>query len=94
MEEGLNEEEIAADAAITDTFQKILVRSSPKIFQLAFNKLKRYVEVSLDRCPVSLGVLEIGRIKLALGIWFLHPGCGKSYGIICDMNTCNEQCCC
>jgi len=46
MEEGLNEEEIAADAAITDTFQKILVRSSPKIFQLAFNKLKRYVEVS------------------------------------------------
>ena len=54
MEEGLNEEEIAADAAITDTFQKILVRSSPKIFQLAFNKLKRYVEVSFESkadCP-------------------------------------------
>ena len=50
MEESLNDEEIAADAAITDTFQKIMVRSSPKIFKLAFNKLKRYVEVSLRHC--------------------------------------------
>jgi hypothetical protein len=45
MEESMNDEEIAADAAITDTFQKIMYRSSPKIFKLAFNKLKSYVEV-------------------------------------------------
>ena len=45
MEESMNDEEIAADAAITDTFQKIMYRSSPKIFKLAFNKLRTYVEV-------------------------------------------------
>lgn len=44
MEESLNDEEIAADAAITDTFQKVMHRSSPKIFKLAFNKIRRYVE--------------------------------------------------
>jgi hypothetical protein len=48
MEESLNDEEIAADAAITDTFQKIMYRSSPKIFKLAFNKLRRYVEVKIS----------------------------------------------
>ena len=41
----MNDEEIAADAAITDTFQKVMYRSSPKVFKLAFNKLRRYVEV-------------------------------------------------
>lgn len=40
MEEYLNDEEIATDAAITDTFQKILHRCSPKIFVLAFDKVR------------------------------------------------------
>ncbi len=47
MEESMNDEEIAADAAITDTFQKIMYRSSPKVFKLAFNKLRSYVEVRI-----------------------------------------------
>jgi hypothetical protein len=46
-EDSLNDEEIAADAAISDTFHKIMYKCSPKIFNLAFNKMRRYVEVAI-----------------------------------------------
>ncbi|QQP39730.1 Uncharacterized protein FKW44_013541, partial [Caligus rogercresseyi] len=41
MDESYNDEEIVADAAITDTFQKIMARCSSSIFDTAFNKLKK-----------------------------------------------------
>ena len=39
MEESLNEEEIAADAAITETFQKLVSRLSMKNFNVILEKL-------------------------------------------------------
>ena len=41
MEESLNDEELAADAAITETFQKMVARLSMKSFNVILTKLKR-----------------------------------------------------
>ncbi len=38
-DEVMNDEEITVDAAIADTFQKMMVRASPELFDLAFNKV-------------------------------------------------------
>ncbi len=47
MDETLNDEEIAADAAITETFHKMVGRCSAKIFNLVFDKLKRYTQSTI-----------------------------------------------
>ena len=44
MEECLNEEEIAADCTISDTFQKLMTRISRPTFLVVFDKIKRYVD--------------------------------------------------
>ena len=44
MEESLNDEELAADAAITETFQKLVARVSMKSFNAVLEKLKRYAQ--------------------------------------------------
>jgi hypothetical protein len=41
MDEMLNEEELAVDAAIADTFQKMMLKCSPELFNVVFGKLKR-----------------------------------------------------
>ena len=47
MDETLNEEEIAADCTISDTFHKMMVKCSPNIFQLIFKKIKHHVETRI-----------------------------------------------
>merc|ERR1719348_1253052 len=42
-EEFLNDEEIAADAAINDTFLRMCVNSSPQILSVIFTKLTKYL---------------------------------------------------
>ena len=51
--ETLNEEEIAADCTISDTFQKMMVKSSPNIFQLVFRKIKHHVQTRILEPAVS-----------------------------------------
>ncbi len=53
MDEALNEEEITVDAAVTDTFQKMVWRCSPKIFERSFEKLKSYVSSHILEAAVS-----------------------------------------
>ena len=44
VDEQLNEEEIAADCTISDTFQKMMCRVSRPTFVVVFDKIKRYVD--------------------------------------------------
>ena len=53
MDETLNEEEIAADSAISDTFHKMMAKCSPRIFQLVFKKIKHHVETRVLEPVVS-----------------------------------------
>ena len=54
MDDTLNEEEIAADCTISDTFHKMMVKCSPSIFQLVFKKIKHHVETRILEPAVSL----------------------------------------
>ena len=54
MEDTLNEEEIAADCTISDTFQKIMTRCSPNIFQMTFKKIKHHVQTRILEPAVSI----------------------------------------
>ncbi len=56
-EESLNDEEITVDAAIADTFQKMMVKCSPELFDLAYNKIKRFVQGSIFEVAVSGSIL-------------------------------------
>ena len=58
MDETLNEEEIAADCTISDTFQKMMVKCSPTIFHLVFKKVKHHVETRILEPAVCI-FLEI-----------------------------------
>ena len=61
MDETLNEEEIAADCTISDTFQKMMVKCSPTIFQLVFKKVKHHVETRILEpavCTILKFVIE------------------------------------
>ncbi len=53
MEESLNDEELAADAAITETFQKLVSRLSQKSFNTVLDKLKRYAQSHILETAVS-----------------------------------------
>uniref|UniRef100_A0A0K2T807 Proteasome activator complex subunit 4 n=1 Tax=Lepeophtheirus salmonis TaxID=72036 RepID=A0A0K2T807_LEPSM len=57
MDDSYNDEEMVADAAITDTFQKIMSRCSSSIFDSAFNKLKKYVQNRILEPAVAGGIL-------------------------------------
>ena len=57
MDDTLNEEEIAADCTISDTFQKIMMRCSPNIFQLVFKKVKHHVQTRILEPAVSKALL-------------------------------------
>ena len=53
MDDTLNEEEIAADCTISDTFHKMMVKCSPNIFQLVFKKVKHHVQTRILEPAVS-----------------------------------------
>ena len=53
----MNDEEITVDAAIADTFQKMMVKASPELFDLAFNKVKRFVQSRIFEAAVAGNIL-------------------------------------
>ena len=56
-DEYLNDEEIAADAAINDTFGRMCMNSSPEIFDVIFLKLKNYLSGKIIEPTVAGGIL-------------------------------------
>jgi len=56
-EEYLNDEEIAADAAINDTFLRMCVNSSPNILNTIFSKLTTYLAGKIVEPTVAGGIL-------------------------------------
>ena len=67
MEESLNDEELAADAAITETFQKMVSRLSMKSFNLILEKLKRYAESHILE-PAVAGSIFASMVKGAAAV--------------------------
>ncbi len=65
MDEQLNDEEIAVDAGIADTFHKMIFKASPEIFNRVFAKLRDYVR---DRIlePAVAGNILAGMCKSAV----------------------------
>ena len=55
-EDFLNDEEIAADAAINDTFLRMCINASPEILGSAMNKLKSYISGKIVEPTVAGGV--------------------------------------
>ena len=53
----LNDEEIAADAAINETFLKLCINSSPEILTDIFNKLRVYITGRIVEPTVAGGIL-------------------------------------
>ena len=62
MEESLNDEELAADAAITETFQKLVARVSMKSFNAVLEKLKRYAQNHILE-PAVAGAIFASMVK-------------------------------
>ena len=56
-EEYLNDEEIAADAAINDTFLRMCINSSPEILTRVMTKLREYVSGKIVEPTVAGGIL-------------------------------------
>ena len=67
MEESLNDEELAADAAITETFQKMVSRLSMKSFNMILEKLKRYAESHILE-PAVAGSIFASMVKGAAAV--------------------------
>ena len=53
----MNDEEIAADAAINDTFLRMCVNSSPQILSVIFSKLTKYLAGKIVEPIVAGGIL-------------------------------------
>ena len=62
MDDTLNEEEIAADCTISDTFHKMMVKCSPSIFQLVFKKIKHHVQTRILEPAVSTKIKNHDRL--------------------------------
>merc|ERR1719286_54129 len=56
-EEFLNDEEIAADAAINDTFLRMCINSSPELLDVLFSKLTNYLSGKIVEPTVAGGIL-------------------------------------
>jgi len=53
----LSDEEVAADAAINETFLKIVANSSPDIFKIIFSQLQKYLRGKIVEPTVAGGIL-------------------------------------
>ena len=67
MDESLNEEEIAADCTISDTFQKMMTRISHFTFNVTFDKLKRYVDSRILE-PTVAGAIVAAMCKACTNV--------------------------
>ena len=80
----MNDEEIAADAAINDTFLRMCVNSSPQILSVIFSKLTKYlagkiVEPTVAGGDLSQHVQECGPVWPSKGSTVLHSYPGQEY---------------
>ena len=75
----LNEEEIAADCTISDTFHKMMVKCSPSIFQLVFKKIKHHVETRILEPAVSFLINYIFSTTIGTNYSI------KSYHLCCNL---------
>jgi len=66
-DEAMNDEEMAVDAAIGDTFQKMMTRVSPELFSLVFGKVKRFVEARIFEAAVAGNILS-SMVKVAASV--------------------------
>ena len=96
MEETLNDEELAADAAITETFQKLVSRLSMKNFNVILEKLKRYAQTHILE-PAVAGSIFASMVKgvavvqpeLTLNFFIPHI-CSRIESILGDRYTVSE----
>jgi proteasome activator subunit 4 len=77
-DEYLNDEEIAADAAINDTFLRMCINSSAEIFQVIFSKLRSYLSGKIVEPTVAGGILasmckSVVQCDPAKGLAFFVP---------------------
>jgi len=84
-DEYLNDEEIAADAAINDTFLRMCVNASPAMFNLIFNKLTNYLSGKIVEPTVAGGILaamckSVVQCDPAKGLAFFVPNLVKAIG--------------
>merc|ERR1740128_617401 len=82
-DEYLNDEEIAADAAINDTFLRMCVNSSPQILTVIFNKLTKYLAGKIVEPTVAGGILasmckSLVQCDPVKGLQFFIPTLTKS----------------
>ena len=56
-DEYLNDEEVAADSAINDTFGRMCVNLSPEIFDVVFKKLKSFISGKIIEPTVAGGII-------------------------------------
>jgi len=78
----LNDEELAADAAINDAFLKIVGNSSPEMFETIFGKLQTYLQGKIVEPTVAGGILA----SMCKSIVQRYPERGLSFFIpyLCD----------
>ena len=92
MDEVLNDEEVAADAAIGDTFQKIMSKCSSYIFDKVFEKLKKYILNNILEAAVAGGIFagmckSVVVIKPEMTLKFFIPHlCRRINDIVSDKN--------
>ena len=67
MDDALNDEEIAVDAAVADAFHKMVFRCSPKIFERVFKKVRDYVRGKILE-PAVAGTILAGMCKSVVSV--------------------------
>ena len=67
MDDALNDEEIAVDAAVADAFHKMVFRCSPKIFERVFKKVREYVRGKILE-PAVAGTILAGMCKSVVSV--------------------------
>ena len=97
MEESLNEEEIAADAAITETFHKLVSRLSMKNFNVILEKLKEYAQSRILE-PAVAGAIFASMVKGMAAVqpeqtldFFIPHLCSSIESILGDRSTVLEN---
>ena len=97
MEESLNEEELAADAAITETFHKLVSRLSMKNFNVILEKLKRYAQTHILE-PAVAGSIFASMVKGVAAVqpeqtldFFIPHLCSRIESILGDRSSKSEN---
>ena len=79
----LNDEELAADAAVNDTFLRIVANASDEMFTVIFDKLQKYLRGKIVEPNVAGGILasmckSVVQARPAAGLAFFVPYLSES----------------